>query len=218
MKTCTVEGCEKPQRALGWCRMHYTRWNRNETLTTKPRPEPMQTCTIQDCTRPHRARGMCNMHYRRWQRHGDPTHYTPPNECGTYGAYQRHRAAGEQPCQPCLDAMNAYNRERRANMPKRPKPVARDVPAGTPHCGDCGRPMMGRSTTKANLPEGWARKHSVTSCTACYEKARKKRATPKAEVSPAPPVVDPALEAFNRRRAERLARQQRLAQVRRPAA
>lgn len=37
----------------------------------------------------------------------------PLQPCGTYGAYQRHLAAGERPCHDCREAFNAYHRERR---------------------------------------------------------------------------------------------------------
>ena len=26
MKTCSIDGCEKPHEARGWCRKHYSRW------------------------------------------------------------------------------------------------------------------------------------------------------------------------------------------------
>jgi hypothetical protein len=38
--------------------------------------------------------------------------------CGTYGAYQRHRKAGEEPCQPCRDANAQYTREFRRSRPE----------------------------------------------------------------------------------------------------
>lgn len=28
MKACTIEGCDKPVRARGWCAKHYTRWHK----------------------------------------------------------------------------------------------------------------------------------------------------------------------------------------------
>lgn len=179
----------------------------------------MKPCTIEGCHEAHHARGWCRTHYRRWQRHGDPErHEEHDNGCGTYAGYMRHHKAGETTCRPCRDAMNAYNRARRANMPKRPKPLARNVPAGTPRCEGCTRPMVGRSTTKANLPEGWARRHNDTTCTACYDKARRERKAAQEAEAQAPVIADPALEAMMRKRAERLAREQRIAQIRRPAA
>ena len=29
MKTCTIDGCEKPTVGRGWCRKHYNRWHRH---------------------------------------------------------------------------------------------------------------------------------------------------------------------------------------------
>jgi len=34
-------------------------------------------------------------------------------ECGTNGAYQRHRRNGETPCEPCVEARRVYNREKK---------------------------------------------------------------------------------------------------------
>jgi hypothetical protein len=28
-RTCSIEGCDKPVNARGWCKKHYTRWSRN---------------------------------------------------------------------------------------------------------------------------------------------------------------------------------------------
>lgn len=40
VKTCSVEGCEKPADARGWCRMHYVRWQtRGTTDYAPPTPE-----------------------------------------------------------------------------------------------------------------------------------------------------------------------------------
>lgn len=33
MKTCSVEGCEKPLRARGWCATHWSRWRRSGSPT-----------------------------------------------------------------------------------------------------------------------------------------------------------------------------------------
>ena len=29
MKSCKIDGCEKPSRNLGWCQMHYKRFRRH---------------------------------------------------------------------------------------------------------------------------------------------------------------------------------------------
>jgi len=37
-KVCTIEGCDKPMSARGWCAAHYTRWRKHgDPLTVLPR-------------------------------------------------------------------------------------------------------------------------------------------------------------------------------------
>lgn len=77
MATCTMEGCQKPVMARGWCSTHYQRWQRhgdpNGGRHYKPRasrrPAP---CLVEACGRPARSRGMCEAHYARWRKTGDP--------------------------------------------------------------------------------------------------------------------------------------------------
>lgn len=38
-RTCSVEDCENPARARGWCTMHYQRWRKSGTLSS-PVPSP----------------------------------------------------------------------------------------------------------------------------------------------------------------------------------
>lgn len=42
MKTCKIDGCEKPAAQRGWCGMHYMRWNRNgdPLVRTKAKRKP----------------------------------------------------------------------------------------------------------------------------------------------------------------------------------
>ena len=59
-----------------------------------------------------------------------PTDTRPatPERHGDYAGYQRHRKAGEDPCQPCQDASNAYGqnyRARRAAAVRATRPTRR---------------------------------------------------------------------------------------------
>jgi hypothetical protein len=68
---CSVDGCERPHKAFGWCGTHYTRWRRTgEGEPTKIRMRP--ECSIEGCDKPHFGCGWCQMHYQRWSNHGDP--------------------------------------------------------------------------------------------------------------------------------------------------
>lgn len=64
MKTCSVEGCDRPSKFLGWCHPHYTRsrregWPKPEKVKPKPLP-----CTHDNCGRTAIAKGLCNTHYQ----------------------------------------------------------------------------------------------------------------------------------------------------------
>ena len=72
MKTCNIDGCEKPSRTRSWCSTHYKRWQRRgDPLGSAPLPEK-KTCNIDGCDKPRKARGWCNAHWTRWRKHGDP--------------------------------------------------------------------------------------------------------------------------------------------------
>lgn len=101
-RTCSIDGCESPVLAHGWCNRHYLRWRRHGDptvdLRSSPRPDrETVTCTIEGCDRPHEARGWCQMHYFRWLRHGDPTMRLLPERdpvCSVEGCDRPHAARG----------------------------------------------------------------------------------------------------------------------------
>ena len=51
--------------------------------------------------------------------------------CGTRAAYQRHRRAGEEPCDPCREAMRAANRQFEESRPPRKRNRRELKPCGT---------------------------------------------------------------------------------------
>jgi hypothetical protein len=78
MKSCRVEGCDRPHEARSWCKLHGRRWRTHGDPLWEPTPRP---CSIKGCDEPHKARGYCDTHYRRWKKHGDPlyVHIRPMN-------------------------------------------------------------------------------------------------------------------------------------------
>ena len=64
---CSIQDCENPAVARGWCSSHYARWYRGGGLG--------QTCAVEGCPKPVNARGWCSSHYSHWRKHGDPTIY-----------------------------------------------------------------------------------------------------------------------------------------------
>lgn len=81
-RTCSVEECESPVLAKGFCHRHYWRV-RN---TGEPGPVGLKRlpdhapCSVEGCDRPNAANGFCEMHRWRVRQHGDPGEATRRNK------------------------------------------------------------------------------------------------------------------------------------------
>lgn len=62
---CSINGCEKPSWARGWCAMHWTRWRRHGSpfIVHNNVGDAWLTCTQGDCHRPATDREWCHGHY-----------------------------------------------------------------------------------------------------------------------------------------------------------
>jgi spore maturation protein CgeB len=72
-RMCSIEDCESPSRARGWCRKHWQRWYRHgDPLAPNPRNRylPGTACAVDRCDRQAQTRGWCHMHYGRWRKTG----------------------------------------------------------------------------------------------------------------------------------------------------
>ena len=71
--TCTMEGCDRPHKARGYCSTHYMQFKRGITpvgpIRTRVSEKPPE-CTEDGCHDPVKAQGLCKMHYQRLLRHG----------------------------------------------------------------------------------------------------------------------------------------------------
>ena len=72
---CSVEGCDAPVKAHGWCSAHYFRWRNHGDLQVdvpvrKWGGDPI--CSIEGCERKSDTKGLCRSHYTRLLQHGDP--------------------------------------------------------------------------------------------------------------------------------------------------
>src|SRR5487761_67173 len=65
-RTCSVEGCDRPHSARGYCTKHYAHWGVHGDPVV-PCAAPERPCVIAGCGRPVKAksRGLCGMHDER---------------------------------------------------------------------------------------------------------------------------------------------------------
>lgn len=72
-KPCTIDDCEKPEAARGWCDNHYKLWKKHgDPLVRKDKVRP--PCSVDGCDRPHKGLGYCSLHYERFKKYGDVNH------------------------------------------------------------------------------------------------------------------------------------------------
>ncbi len=67
-RTCSVDECDRPVVARGWCTLHYSRWRR----TGKPGAAAPQRnrkrnigCSVDGCPDPFFGHGLCSKHLQR---------------------------------------------------------------------------------------------------------------------------------------------------------
>lgn len=66
-RICSMEGCNKPHNAKGYCTTHYSsEWRSN------PAARGIPVCVVFDCNSVVQARGMCGRHYQKWIKYEDP--------------------------------------------------------------------------------------------------------------------------------------------------
>jgi hypothetical protein len=70
---CKIDGCDRLNKAQGWCGTHYQRFLRTGSPTGVVPRRAKGTCTVEKCGNPHAARGYCGAHWRRWKNNGDPS-------------------------------------------------------------------------------------------------------------------------------------------------
>jgi hypothetical protein len=71
-EACTIEGCENPHDARGWCSSHLNRFYRNGDPNKKLRASRGEfvPCSIDGCKNKRKSKGLCDMHYSRWKKGG----------------------------------------------------------------------------------------------------------------------------------------------------
>lgn len=115
---CSVDGCDRPRVARGWCPAHWMRWRTHgDPLVGGPireRRDPDARCSVEGCERRAGTRELCGMHYARLRTRGDPLGGVPARQackgkaCSVEGCdepaharllcrnhYQQRRIAGD---------------------------------------------------------------------------------------------------------------------------
>lgn len=75
MEECGVEGCIRPIRGKGLCKVHYDRLRRHGDVgpaEIRMRHTSRPACSVNGCERPAKGRGYCLTHWRRWKKYQDP--------------------------------------------------------------------------------------------------------------------------------------------------
>jgi hypothetical protein len=78
-RTCSLDGCDAPALARGFCNTHYARWRRNGD----PGPaallrEKQGSCSVLECGRLAHSHSLCGVHYQRFRKYGTTELPTPP--------------------------------------------------------------------------------------------------------------------------------------------
>ena len=64
-RVCSIEGCERPRKAKGYCDPHWQRARSGRNLTDPIREvRPGRTCSLDGCERPYLSRNLCSKHYQ----------------------------------------------------------------------------------------------------------------------------------------------------------
>lgn len=72
-KICSIEGCDKPVIARGWCSKHYSLWyDHGDPEYKRIGKWEGKACLVPRCDNPVRTAGYCTLHYSRFKRWGNP--------------------------------------------------------------------------------------------------------------------------------------------------
>lgn len=143
-RSCTVDGCDKPYRARGYCATHWSRWRRHGSPHDGAATPLEGKCAVEWCDREARSRfrqtgvKYCAKHYLQMFNHGrilpKPADSDPSRICGVDGCKSVVRSPRAQLCEM------HYMRKRRTGSTG---PASR-VHGGHESCTYCGAATGGK--------------------------------------------------------------------------
>lgn len=68
-RICSIDGCDNPHDARGFCGKHYQRWKKHGTTDD---PTKNEICSMDGCSNKYYGRGWCKIHWKRWYNTGSP--------------------------------------------------------------------------------------------------------------------------------------------------
>lgn len=77
---CSIDNCDRPHSARGYCSLHYDRLRINGD-PLKLVKGAFKKCAVEGCDRHGDCLGWCKMHWKRWRTHGDAAFVRIPNAC-----------------------------------------------------------------------------------------------------------------------------------------
>jgi hypothetical protein len=86
---CSVEGCDRPHYAKGYCQLHHKRLLRHGSPTGGApyrKSDGLSLCRVEGCAGRGTVHGFCRTHWQRVLKHGDPTRKLRPGN-GTVARY-----------------------------------------------------------------------------------------------------------------------------------
>lgn len=120
-RTCSVDGCERPRKAKGYCDPHWQRHRSGRSLEEPIREvNPGRSCSEEGCNSPYLARGYCSRHYQvKWKfgkprpepKRVRPTHCIIPGCNEVHESYfmcSRHGRTARNYKMSSLQLINAY--------------------------------------------------------------------------------------------------------------
>jgi len=106
VRTCDVDGCEKPHYGLGKCQMHYTQIRKYGRIKESIKRDPI--CVVPGCNAKHCSNGYCNRHNKQMKQYGqivrtmyDPNSFEFKDNICLIGIFKRD---GGEPVYAVIDA------------------------------------------------------------------------------------------------------------------